>query len=105
MTDATSTTFVGSHEKPDNSYGQNGSPQSASLKPGQTKPNIAKVSPPNLALPNANSNHADDQARLDAISGKPIKAHSGMSPRVSDEKVPSANVRKSRTDGVARPTR
>jgi hypothetical protein len=41
-----SSVFISSREKPDNAYGQNGSPQSASLKPGEKKPNIAKVSTP-----------------------------------------------------------
>lgn len=102
------TEFVGSHEKANNSYGRNGYPGASSLTPGQTTPNIADVSVPTPTVANANA--AGDDARMAAIIGEPIKAHDSMPPRAVDNgspggKVPSANVRRSRTDGVGRPTR
>ena len=43
--------FIGSREKADNSFGQNGFHEASSLLPGQTKPNIKNVSPPTVSVP------------------------------------------------------
>ena len=96
-----------SKERAKNGYGQNGYPGASSLMPGQTKPNIPNVS---VSTPTvASANAKDDDARLAAISGTPIKAHDAMRHRGLDDtgspsgKVPAANVRRSKTDGVGRP--
>lgn len=109
--DETSTTFVGSHEKGRAGYGTNGDPNASSVLPGKAQPKLVepKVAPP--AAHTANANAKDDDARLAAIMGHPIKHHDSMRHRGLDDigsptgKVPSANVRRSRTDGVGRPTK
>jgi hypothetical protein len=72
----TDSEFIGSHEKAENDYGQNGSPQSSSLTPGQTKPPIKNVAPPNATVPGLAG--ADTlAARLKGGSNSPD--HPGMS--------------------------
>lgn len=98
------TEFVGSHLKDYTSpggvkssqtgYGQNGYQGPSSLTKG-TKANIPGVSVPTPTL--ANTNGADDQRRLDAVSGKAITVAHGMkSHSNSGETVPSALARKGR---------
>jgi hypothetical protein len=94
--------FVGSHEASQRNRGQ-AQDQTGVTTREKSLPIIPKVAPPNASTPNANA--SDDAKRLGEIQGHAVAAHPGMSPRVSDERVPAANVRKSRTDGVARPTR
>jgi hypothetical protein len=90
--------IVGSHEKAKISFGQNGYQGASSLLPGQTKPNIKDVSPPTVSVPDG-----DWQTRK--VDAAPIKSHDGMHPAAPGGKIPTANGRKSRTDGVVRPTK
>lgn len=86
------TTFVGSHEKAENDYGQNGSDQQASLTPGQTKPDIADVSVPTRAVPGLSEND-----KLNArVTGSAVPLHNGLNARGPESgspggKVPSNN--------------
>jgi hypothetical protein len=91
--------FVASKEPPKNAFGQNGSPQASSLLPGQTKPNIAGVSPPTVNVP-------DDYWQTRKVDATPIKAHDGMKNRSNvKETIPSANIRRSTTDNLGRPVK
>jgi hypothetical protein len=73
------TTFVGSHEKPENDYGQNGNALPSSLTPGQTKPNIKNVSPPAAFVPGL-----DPQDVLaHRTNGAPITTPDGMANRAT----------------------
>src|SRR6266700_3502030 len=99
MADDTSTTFVGSHEKSRAGYGTNGDPNPSSV-PMNKQPKLVepRVAPP--AATTANANAKDDDARLAAISGKPVKAHDSMRHRGLDDTgtpsgtVPAATVRR-----------
>ena len=74
-TDPTSTTFVGSHEKPENAYGQNGSSQPSSLLPGRSKSPIAKVSPPVVGLPASRGMDRQDHVGFVTKAGSPVPGH------------------------------
>jgi hypothetical protein len=102
---AAGTEFVGSHEKAKNGYGQNGFQGPSSDLPGQkTRMDRDFGLPADPGTPNANAK--DDDARLAAISGHPVKVHDGMRNRSTEvEKIPSGNVRASKTDGVGRPVK
>jgi hypothetical protein len=99
--------YVGSHEKSQVGRGQNND-QTVSFTREKSLPIIPNVAPPNPSKRNANA--ADDNARLGEIMGHPVKHHDGLPPRSVDSgspggRVPTANVRRSRTDGVGRPVR
>ncbi|SIO24705.1 hypothetical protein SAMN05443247_03120 [Bradyrhizobium erythrophlei] len=83
---------IGSHEKPDNAYGQNGSAQPSSLLPGQKKPNIKNVSPPTVTLPDVSWQTRD-------IGKSDIKAHDGLQPRTVSDGSPGGAVPKSLSFG------
>ncbi|WP_338830444.1 hypothetical protein [Bradyrhizobium sp. 27S5] len=99
--------IVGSKMKSQTARGQNND-QTGSFTREKSLPIIPNVAPPNAGTPNANT--ADDSKRLGEIMGHPIAHHDGLPPRtVSDGspggKVPSANIRRSRTDGIGRPVK
>ena len=62
--------IVGSKIPAKNAFGQNGDDSASSLMPGQSKPNIPKVSPPS-----ASADAGDWQTR--EVSAEPIKTHPG----------------------------
>ena len=87
-----------SKEPAKNGYGQNGSPQSSSLLPGQTKPNIPNVSPPTVKTPNMNGpgayNAIGDNDRLAQITDENTfpSAHPSMANRAPNSGSPSGRV-------------
>lgn len=89
-----------SHEKAKNAYGQNGSPQSSSLLPGQSKSPIADVSPKQTSVPGLS--HDDTLAHRVKMDGDKAAAyphHDGLPPRGSDcgspgGRVPQATIRR-----------
>ena len=94
MANPDSTEFVGSHLKAKNGFGQNGYQGASSDTPGQHTTSDF--------LPQAKVPADDWQTRH--VSAEPIKAHDGMANRsTASEKVPAANVRRSKTDGQGRP--
>jgi hypothetical protein len=91
---ATDVEIKASREKARNAYGQVGYQGPASLLPGQTKPNIAEVSPPTPDS-NANTNHADDQRRLDAVNKPGVPAHDHTPARTVSDGSPGGSIPKS----------
>jgi hypothetical protein len=80
---------IGSHLKPNNSYGQNGSNQSSSLTPGQEKPPIKNVAPPTVVLPD----HRGADTIGERVSGKSgVKAHKSLQPRTVSTGSPGGKV-------------
>jgi hypothetical protein len=80
--------FVGSHEKTfpgkGKGYGQNGDPSASSLMPGKTKPNIAGVSPPTVAVPSGDWQTRDLNVKAAAKEHR-VPTHTSMALRgVSD---------------------
>ena len=87
--------IVGSHEKAKNGYGQNGYQGPSSVQIGkQPKLGEASVAPP--VATTVNTNHADDQARLDAVNKPGVPVHDGMprTPSILSGHVPATNTRR-----------
>jgi hypothetical protein len=96
--DADTEQFISSHEPADNSYGQTGSPQSPSLKPGQTKPPIADVSPPVpdaaiIAARGAGIAHDQDSLAF-RVKGSDVPTHAGMRSRSGEGGVVAQKTKK-----------
>jgi len=88
--------FVGSHEKPNNSYGQNGSAQGSSLTPGQTKPPIKDVSPSQIAVPGLRTEDTlGARVKMDGDKAASYAHHDGLPRRDSNSGSPGGEVPKS----------
>jgi hypothetical protein len=78
------------HLKPNNAYGQNGSPLPSSLTPGQTKSPIADVSPPQADVPGLDANaQLSNRVSPDAA---PIPVAHGMKSPAAPDKIGGGNV-------------
>ena len=95
---AAGTEYVGSREKAKNGYGQNGSAQSSSLLPGETKSPIADVSPPQVAVPGLREEDTlAHRVKMDGdkaaeYAAHPSMAHRGVSDGSPGGKVPAAGI-------------
>jgi hypothetical protein len=83
------TEIKASHEKAKNSYGQNGSPQSSSLLPGEKKNSIADVSPQQTAVPGLRvEDTLPHRVKMDGEKAAAYPAHDGLVARGVDSGSP-----------------
>jgi hypothetical protein len=87
------TEFVGSREKANNAFGQNGYQGASSLTPGQTKSPIADVAPKQASVPGLNPcDTIEHRVKMDGDKPAAYANHSSMAPRAVDNGSPGGLV-------------